>query len=168
MKWEKKEERREKENLRVLDNPTTLITPPGVLGFKPLGTLSGLFSPPAVFLTNAKHLPSNHTLTSLKLRMNTNPPARKRTRSGALGRGCGVRSGMWKDVQAVGSALVASSRSRVAMCSEALGDWVEVEVEEPEGPEVLLAVVAVVVPEDIADMVAEGAEGAEGAGEGAG
>jgi hypothetical protein len=55
------------------------------------------------------------------------------------------------------------------MCSVALGDWVEAEVEEPEGPEVLLAVVAVVVPtavlEDKADMVAEGAEGA---GEGAG
>jgi hypothetical protein len=153
----------------VLDNPTILITPPGVLGFKPLGTLSGLFSPPAVFLTNAKHLPSNHTLTSLKLRMNTNPPARKRTRSGALGRGCGVRRGIWKDVHAVGSALVASSRSRVAMCSVALGDWVEAEVEEPEGPEVLLAVAAVLVPtavlEDKADMIAEGAEGA---GEGAG
>jgi hypothetical protein len=174
MKWEKKEERREKEDLRVLDNPTILITPPGVLGSKPLGTLSGLFSPPAVFLTNAKHRPSNHTLTSLKLRMNTNPPARKRTRSGALGRGCGVRSGMWKDVQAVGSALVASSRSRVAICSVASGDWVEAEVEEPEGPEgpeVLLVVVAMVVPtavpEDKADMVAEGAEGA-GAGAGAG
>jgi hypothetical protein len=172
MKWEKTRDRREKKDLRVLDSPTILITPPGVLGFKPLGTLNGLFSPPAVFLTNARHRPSNHTLTSLRLLINTNPPARKRTRSGALGRGCGVRSGMWKDVQAVGSALVTSSRSTVAMCSVALGDWVEAEVEEPEGPEgpeVLLAVVAVAVPtavpEDNADMVAEGAEGA---GEGAG